>query len=149
MIEEFFLFTTHSARIVAFILVPLYLYLKDRDRLFPYLTSLFFVLLITYGLKYGLGVPRPEGALLEVVTPRFPSGHTSFVFTPILFFRSWKGKTLLLFYGAVVAYTRIYFQVHVPLDLAASMVIALTVSFVCLSRKEDINRKLGAFLEKF
>ncbi|MFP4117198.1 MAG: phosphatase PAP2 family protein [Candidatus Aenigmatarchaeota archaeon] len=149
MIDGLLLITTYTARFVAFFLVPLYLYYRDREKLYPYISSLFFVLVVTYGLKYGLNVPRPEGALIDVVTPRFPSGHTSIAFTPLLFFPSWKGRSLILAYGGLVAYTRIHFNVHVPVDLAASIIIALFVSYLCLSKKDYINRKLGSFLKDF
>lgn len=149
MIEQFFFLSTNTVRIVVFLLVPIILYYRDRERLPSYLVSLFFVLVITYSLKYGLNVPRPEGAALDIITPRFPSGHTSLAFTPLLFFRSWKSKAVLLVYGVVVAYSRLYFNLHVPIDIAASVGIALCISFVSLKKKGYIRRKFHSFLGRF
>lgn len=149
MIEEFFLISTHSARLVVFLLVPGALYYKNKKRVPVYLLSLLFVLLITYGLKYGFNIPRPDSAVLDVVTPRFPSGHTSIAFTPVLFFGQWRERIPLLVYAALVAYSRLFFNVHVPIDIIVSVGISLSVSVICLNKEDYINRKLRWFMDSF
>ncbi|MFW5945629.1 MAG: phosphatase PAP2 family protein [Candidatus Natronoplasma sp.] len=135
--------------VVVFLFVPVLLYYKDRKRFPTYLVSLVSVLIITYSLKYGFGVPRPEDAALEVITPRFPSGHTAMAFTPILFFKSWKYRLPLLGYAMIVAYSRIYFDLHVPIDIVVSVIIAFSISLFFLRYEENINQKFSDFSERF
>ncbi len=142
MIEELFLILTHSVQVVVFLAIPTYLFIKDRRRLVLYLTALFCVLLVTYGLKYATGIERPEDSAWEKVTPRFPSGHTSLAFTPLLFFKLWKQRAPLLLYASVVAYTRIHFNLHVPVDILASVVIAISVSAMVLRYKDLVLENL-------
>ncbi len=147
MIKGFFLISTNIIRVVVFLIVPVFLYYKNKERLPTYLLSLLFVLSITYGLKYGLGIPRPETAAWEVVTPRFPSGHTSMAFTPILFFKFWRYKILLLTYGFIIAYSRLYFNLHVPVDIVASIVIGISIPLLFLRFEDRINQKISSLTE--
>ncbi len=149
MIDGVFLLFTHTTLLVVFLLVPLYLYYKDRDKLSSYAVSLVFVVAVVYGLKYIFMVPRPEAAAIEVLTPRFPSGHTALIFTPPLFFRRWRCRLLFLLYGLIVAYTRLHFNVHVPIDLVTSVAIALVVSSFCLWKKDNLDRTVGYLRERF
>jgi len=149
MVEKLFLISTYIVRILVFLIVPLLLYYKNKKRLPIYFVSLAFVLVITYGLKYGFGIPRPEDAAWGMVTPRFPSGHTSMAFTPILFFKSWKYRLPLLGYAIIVAYSRLYFNLHVPLDIIVSVAIAFFITFFFLSFEESIDQKFSDLYDKF
>jgi len=148
MSEQIFLITTYIVWVIVFLIVPLLLYCRNRNRLPTYFISLAFVLLITYGLKYGLGIPRPEDAAWEMVTPRFPSGHTSMAFTPILFFKSLKYKLSLSLYGIMVAYLRIHFNLHVPVDILVSVSIAVFTSLFFLGFEKNIIQKLSPLIKR-
>lgn len=149
MLEEIFFVSTHTVRIVTFAVVPIYLFYKDRERLPTYILSLMVILLVTYGLKYGVGAPRPEAAAWEMITPRFPSGHTSLAFAPVLFIGPWKYKLPLIIYAFVVAYSRIFFDLHIPLDIATSIVIALSISALALKWEKEIGEVAEKVVDRF
>ncbi len=148
MIEEIFLISTNIVRLIVFLVVPIILYFKDEKRLVTYLISLAFVLIIIYGLKYGLGIPRPEEAAFDVMTPRFPSGHTSLAFLPILFFKSWRYRFPLLIYAIFVAYLRIHLDLHVFIDIFASIFITISIAVLFLRFKEEVYQKFDTLLRK-
>jgi len=147
MMEELFLISTKIVLVLVFLIVPILLYYRDKKRLTTYLISISFVLAITYGLKYAFAIPRPEEAAWEMVTPRFPSGHTSMAFTPILFFKSLRYKIPLLAYALVVAYSRLYFNLHVIIDIIVSVGIAFLISLFFLRFEKGINQKLNALID--
>ncbi len=124
---------------MVFLIVPVYLYYKDRKKFPTYLVSLISVLIITYSLKYRFSISRPEDAAWEMTTPRFPSGYTAMAFIPILFFKSWKYRLPLLGYAIIVAYSRLYFNLHVPIDIVVIIGIAIFIPLIFLRFEDSIN----------
>ncbi len=151
MIESIFFVLTEATRVVVFVLIPALFFFKykDRRRLLSYIFSLVAVLIITYSLKYAFSVPRPPGALIQTMTPRFPSGHTAMAFAPLLFLRTWKERSALLIYALIVAYTRLFFNVHLPVDLFVSFLISVSTSYIVLAKEETVVETIQKIAHRF
>ncbi len=121
---NFISYLTHLVPIVG---VPLYLYQKNGKSTTKYLLSLILVLSITFFLKYFFHIPRPENALVEVMSPRFPSGHTAVSFLMVGYFKNRRYRVLFLIYALLVSYSRIYFGVHKYIDLFVGAMIGFFV----------------------
>ncbi|MEX2405242.1 MAG: phosphatase PAP2 family protein [Candidatus Paceibacterota bacterium] len=104
---------------------------------------------LTLVLKEIMFIPRPEEQLRVVDGSRFPSGHASasmamalsFIYLTVVYTRSIFLRAPLIFialaFAAVVGTTRLFINVHQPLDIIAGFAIALlSMSFaLILSRR--------------
>lgn len=100
--------------------------------------------LLTLILKEIMFIPRPEEQLRIVDGSRFPSGHASssmamalsFIYLTVVYTRSVFLRTPLIFialvFAAVVGTTRLFINVHHPLDVIAGFAVALLSMGVAL-----------------
>ena len=109
----------------------IYLYVAINAALVNGITALF-----TNTLKALVKRPRPyEVNDLIDISPlingggySFPSGHTTEVFalffTISLLLKNKSVSTLFLFWALLIAYTRMYFGVHYPLDILGGIIVS-------------------------
>lgn len=91
---------------------------------------------ITYTLKYTLAIPRPLSALVLETDGRFPSGHATMA-AVVMGLGIYYGNTihrvglrravyiLSVLWFCVIAYSRLYLKVHVPIDVFAGGLIGV------------------------
>jgi membrane-associated phospholipid phosphatase len=104
--------------------------------------------LITWAFKYSVNRPRPNVIedLVLPTDPSFPSGHAlgSAVLFGWLAVWLWrqeyrKSAALLVVWAFLVAFSRVYFGVHHPSDVLASLTLAipwLTIVFMIYDRQK-------------
>ena len=110
---------------------------------------------VVTGLKYLIFEPRPFIALENVkllVDPigyysSFPSGHTSGFFAfafvvglkyRIRFLKNLRLIYLLLIFGAIIGFSRIYIGVHYPLDVIVGAIIGIICAIFILKLENSI-----------
>lgn len=103
---------------------------------------------ITWAVKYSVNRPRPNVIedLVLPTDPSFPSGHAlgSAVFYGWLGIWLWrqgyrKSATLMVIWALLVGFSRVYFGVHHPSDVLASLTLAipwLTIVFLVYDRQK-------------
>lgn len=118
------------------------IFLTSKRHVAALLLSGFLALGASITLKLLYAVPRPDLVLVEVTGYRFPSQHailTSAFFSSLCFsafcaFRSLFAKILISAFslGAiiVVAWSRVFLQVHLPIDVIVGSVLGVSISFV-------------------
>lgn len=141
MLERFFIVVSKITPSAVLFIVPILLYTKNKKRLLPYFLSLGISLGIVMTLKYLFYIPRPENALIEVTTPRFPSNHAAISFLLVGFFKKLKYRLPLLLFALISAYSRLYLHVHTLIDLVVGALIGFCVPYLVLL-KEDRLREL-------
>ena len=123
---------TYFSEIIVVGLSSLFFLFKKNKRklIIPLLSSFILVAIITFSLKYLIARPRPLiDSLISSSSPSFPSGHTSFIFTPLAFFNkeypsikwAWLGLAIL------VAFSRMYLGVHYFSDIIAGTIVGVGV----------------------
>lgn len=94
-------------------------------------TGLAFMWIFVYGMKHLINRSRPENSQEVVVTKSFPSGHSATAFflavtlsqvLPLSFF--------LYLLAAIVAFSRIYLNLHYPIDAVAGSGIGLLAGYL-------------------
>ena len=141
--DAFLKWATVNATLISFglifLLVVLYWINKNKWYLYvavnaAILTGL--TALITGGLKISIERLRPYKVVEQIKTPiiesggfSFPSGHTTEVFTIFftVFFmvkNKWL-RLLFLSWAVLIAYTRMAFGVHFPIDILGGVTVAL------------------------
>jgi len=119
---------------------------STRSALIVVITTVFTALSIL-GLKTFFAVERPAGALIELESYAFPSGHaTGILFLAIVLWwyvthfyrwsRVWSGLGFLTF-AALVGYSRLYLGVHTETQVLAGYALGLSwgILFLFLMRK--------------
>lgn len=93
--------------------------------------------LLSYVLKVIFKIPRPERMLVEMDGYRFPSGHATmagivaaliWVYSPLLFNKKsliWGFRALAIIWFCLIAFARVYLQVHFLLDVIVGGLIGL------------------------
>ncbi len=107
------------------LLIPLYLWGKDKKMFFLYIAIMAVNLFIVYILKISISVPRPSNSLIPLPpTPSFPSMHASLGMMPAgFFFNIKKYRATLVFYGVLIAYSRVLLGVHYWVDILVGAAI--------------------------
>ena len=113
-------------------------YKKDFYKIFFTSTT---AMCITFALKYILKIPRPVHMLVVEDGYRFPSGHAamaSVVMTLGIYYAYTKIKNkdirhlvyiLSVVWFVLVSYSRLYLQVHYPVDILASLFIGIFTTY--------------------
>ncbi len=104
---------------LSILLVPMYLWGKNKKHLFLYCLSLSLVIISVYFLKIFINVPRPVNSLIPLPpTQSFPSMHASLGMIPAgFFFHDKKYRKTLVIYGILISYSRVVLGVHYWVDI--------------------------------
>lgn len=150
---------THFAEpvVVAFILIFIVSLLVAR-RAFKEVHLLIFssalTVLVIYGTKMILDIPRPTTALLEETSGRFPSGHAAAIMmlalgVSLLFrkkeaYQQILAGMLLVFLIIGVGASRIFLHVHMIEDILTGFAVALTSwSLILLAGPRHVRRVMS------
>lgn len=108
------------------ILIPVCIILWKRKKLIlPFIISAAVSALITLGLKYFFARPRP----LNTEFDSFPSGHATQAFMPLPFLRKSKLISIIwLIFACLLAFTRVWFNLHYLSDIIAGSTVGYFVS---------------------
>jgi membrane-associated phospholipid phosphatase len=108
------------------IIIPACILLWKRKKfILPLIISAAVSALIAFALKYFFARPRPLGTEFD----SFPSGHATQAFMPIPFLRKSKLITIIwLIFACLLAFTRVWFNLHYLSDVIAGAVIGYFVS---------------------
>jgi undecaprenyl-diphosphatase len=127
------------------IILAIALYKKHDNKdfytmLFTSTTAMF----VTYSLKYLLKVPRPEDMIIAANDYRFPSGHATMAavimslgiyYTNLHIKHKPMKYTLFLcaiMWYVLVSYSRLYLQVHYPIDIIVGGSIGIASTIITL-----------------
>ncbi|MCD6477711.1 MAG: phosphatase PAP2 family protein [Candidatus Aenigmarchaeota archaeon] len=115
----FWVLVTDSIVYLVALIIPLYLWSKNKREFLLYFFALSIDLILVYILKITINVPRPQNSLIPLPhSPSFPSTHASLGFFPLgFFFYKKKWRVPLLIYGSLISYSRVYLGVHYWLDI--------------------------------
>jgi membrane-associated phospholipid phosphatase len=146
--------------ILFFFLTSLFLWQEHKRRwILPLWLSLFGSAIISYGLKFLIGRPRPflsfgDIQVLAIALKQsyltwstsFPSAHAMIVFSalPVLDKEFPKFKYVWLVFAVIVAFSRVYFGVHYASDVLVGAILGygLGLLFVMLEEKYAYGKKL-------
>jgi len=137
---EYIALFSDSIIYLSVLLIPLYLWNKDRKILFLYGISLLCGVVIVYLMKILIAVPRPELALIPIPpTSSFPSMHALLGLIPAgFFFYIKKYRIPLTVYGILIAYSRIMLGVHYWHDILVGSTIGFCLPLVFFHYREKI-----------
>lgn len=142
MLENLLLTASKITIPIVFVIVPALLFLKEKKRFAIYSISLFIVGVAVYSLKFLFQVPRPHGSVLWTPFPRFPSGHAAFSFLLVGYFKKIKYRLPLIGFAVLASYSRIYFNVHEPVDIVVGGIIGFLVPSLLLWKEETITQEI-------
>lgn len=127
------------------------LFLASRKHAFAFVLSCLLASITKVVLKFLFSIPRPDPAIIEITGYRFPSGHalvagaflTSICISVFALTRSMFIRILVavvcVFLLAVVAWSRVFLHVHLPVDVIIGSVLgiglAIGVHFVLFRRR--------------
>jgi undecaprenyl-diphosphatase len=142
---EYLALFSDSIIYLSILFIPLYLWGNNRKKLILYVLCLAFNLLFVYFLKISLAFPRPSLALVPIPpTPSFPSMHASLGLLPAgFFFYVKKYRIPLLFYGVLIAYSRVLLGVHYWLDILAGALVGFVIPPIVFRYRKEIYRLSG------
>ncbi len=143
--DNFLAWITTNATIISFSLLGMLLFIyfikKDKNYLYTVINAALLIgltAIVTGTTKHFVARLRPYEVDQLIATPfidsggfSFPSGHTTEVFTlffAIFFFlnnRYWH--FIFLLWALLIAYTRMAFGVHYPLDIIGGICVSLIV----------------------
>ncbi|MHB0940079.1 MAG: phosphatase PAP2 family protein [Armatimonadota bacterium] len=105
-----------------------------RQRLWMLLAAVSLETLLVSVMKQVFAQPRPGGVLPNVFVVEelswraFPSGDTAMAFTLAWVLKSglrWPARAAFIVYAVAVAYERVYFGAHFPLDVLAGAAVGI------------------------
>jgi len=153
-------FASYSPWLVIVVLVLYWLFgtAATRRALMIAGVALGFGLAVNFLLGVALYIPRPfalgigHNYLAHVPDSSFPSDHATFLWSlglGLLLQRRvrWVGLAIVLL-GVATAWARIYLGVHFPLDMAASLVIALSAAGLALALAHKLEGLLFEPVER-
>ena len=143
-LDTFFTYFTQMGASIPFVIVVVYLFLRI-NKSFYLLITLLVNALLTKGLKWFFGVPRPkiffeenfpdvalqfvEGIKIHTANS-FPSGHTSAVFATMTCITLMSHNRYIAFFclvlAVVAAYSRIYLSQHFAEDIMLGSIVGMT-----------------------
>ena len=94
---------------------------------------------IELGIKAIWRIPRPDvNALVTATNSSFPSGHSAnaFALAMTLYFYNKKIGVPALIFAAIIGVSRIFVGAHWPIDVAAGIIIGISVAY-------GVDRLLG------
>jgi len=99
---------------------------------------------LSYLIKHSIARPRPDGAVIETLTPAFPSGHTTLAFlTAIILGKHFpEEKVWFLGIAAVVGITRLLLMVHYLTDVIAGALIGILIGELLLRCEDRILTRI-------
>ncbi|HBO26127.1 phosphatase PAP2 family protein [Culturomica sp.] len=145
-LDFFFTYFTHLGASIPFVIVMVYLFLRINQSFYLLITLLVNALL-TKGLKWFFGVPRPkiffeenfpdvalqfvEGMKIHTANS-FPSGHTSAVFATMTCITLLSQNRYISFFclmlAIVAAYSHIYLSQHFAEDIMLGSIVGMTTA---------------------
>ncbi|PID46924.1 MAG: hypothetical protein CSB47_01715 [Proteobacteria bacterium] len=118
-------------------------------------------LTVSFGLKYGFGLPRPTDVLAahefvksgpDMQSPSFPSGHTITIFLLMSLISHWFGNmhlTVSLFVIALgISLSRIAVGAHWPSDILLGALLGWAIGWVAIQINQQISQRLGDTLSE-
>lgn len=138
----------------------IFYFLKYREDAFLIIYSFVPAVAITVILKFLFKIPRPEDALISITGYRFPSGHATMaaVFSVLIIYlshkyifghknekRYWELTIIILALAwlILIAYSRVYLNVHNVLDVvvgAAIGIVSTVIGIVIESKLKKVNK---------
>lgn len=157
-LDNTFLAITKTAKplVVAIPVGLFFLGLIKKDKNFKYnavqlVGGLAVTTVVTLGLKYGIGRPRPyvTHPFIQHLTtdgdPSFPSGHAAVAFATATFlslnYRKWYVIAPSFLWAAAVAYSRMDLGVHYPSDVLAGAIIGAASFWLSYKAEHWINQR--------
>lgn len=145
-LDTFFTYFTQMGASIPFVIVVIYLFLRI-NKSFYLLITLLVNALLTKGLKWFFGMPRPkiffeenfpdvtlqfvEGIKIHTANS-FPSGHTSAVFATMTCIALLSHNRYISFFclvlALVAAYSRIYLSQHFAEDIMLGSIVGMTTA---------------------
>ncbi|MBI5391605.1 phosphatase PAP2 family protein [Candidatus Woesearchaeota archaeon] len=127
---------------IVFILLAVFFLITKQKKNIPLLAIQLVVSgIIAYLLKIVVARPRPDVLVLgnHPITPSFPSGHATAVFTvlPLIWKLYPKFKWVWLVIAMLVGYSRMYLGVHYGSDVLAGMFLGLTIGLLLLKLEQS------------
>ena len=148
--DSFLMWVTNHATAVAFgfiVLLIISAVVQKNTKYFYAAVNIVLIIgigaLLSNSLKFLTRRPRPYEVQEQILTPiiesggySFPSGHTTEVFAlataVFLLFRNPFLRGLVLLWAILIAYTRIAFGVHYPLDVLGGIVLGSLTAYLWL-----------------
>ena len=116
-------------------------YMNDDEGRMEFYKSFATAAGVTYGLKYTIDAPRPDGSDKN----SFPSGHTSLTFQSAVFLHKRYGLkyALLSYAGATfVGYSRVYSHEHYSRDVIAGALLGTLSAWLFTEKYKNFSLDL-------
>lgn len=122
---------------------------KRKQKIFPYITGLITVIVLTFLLKAIISRPRPNLSSDD----SFPSGHASLLFASLPFFRKTKVlQTIWIIVSCLFVLARVWQGIHYLSDIIAGLILGYCIPVLILhifkqkgkkkrDKKEDIKKR--------